>query len=81
MATALISGLANPPRAHIQIQVCDPNERARNHLEKTFDIPTFTEAGQQMAVSFDKPGYVVVGVRVADATGSETSVLPVEVML
>lgn len=44
MATALISGLANPPRAHLGIRVCDPNEQARAHLEKTFGVPTYTRA-------------------------------------
>ena len=44
MATALISGLVNPPRAHLSIRVCDPNESARNHLAGTFSVPTFTEA-------------------------------------
>lgn len=44
MATALISGLANPPRAHLKIRVCDPNEQARAHLQRTFDVSTFTEA-------------------------------------
>lgn len=43
MATALISGLVNPPRAHIQIRVCDPNDRARRHLEGTFGVPTFSD--------------------------------------
>ena len=45
MATALISGLANPPKAHLQIRVCDPNDQARNHLENTFGVPTYTDAG------------------------------------
>lgn len=44
MATALISGLVNPPRAHLAIRVCDPNESARIHLQKTFAVTTFTEA-------------------------------------
>jgi len=44
MATALISGLVNPPRAHISIRVCDPSEQAREHLETTFQVPTFTES-------------------------------------
>jgi len=45
MAAALISGLVNPPRAHLKIRVCDPNETARNHLEKTFGVPVFTDTG------------------------------------
>jgi len=44
MATALISGLVNPPRAHLAIRVCDPNRDARNHLKKTFGVDAFTEA-------------------------------------
>jgi len=44
MATALISGLVNPPRAHLKIRVCDHNGDARNHLEKTFGVVTYTEA-------------------------------------
>lgn len=44
MATALISGLVNPPRAHLEIRVCDPNPGARSHLEKTFGVLTFTDA-------------------------------------
>jgi len=43
MATALISGLVNPPRAHIQLRVSDPNESARRHLEDTFGAATYTE--------------------------------------
>jgi pyrroline-5-carboxylate reductase len=44
MASALISGLANPPRADRDIQVCDPSEEARGRLQATFRIPTFTDA-------------------------------------
>ena len=43
MATALISGLVNPPRAHIRLRVSDPNEQARRHLENTFGAATFTD--------------------------------------
>jgi pyrroline-5-carboxylate reductase len=43
MATALISGLVNPPRAHMKIRVCDPNDQARTHLENTFGVPTYTD--------------------------------------
>lgn len=46
MATALVSGLVNPPRAHISIRVCDPSEMARNHLERTFAVPTFDTAAR-----------------------------------
>jgi pyrroline-5-carboxylate reductase len=45
MATALITGLVNPPRAHLKIRVCDPSDHARHHLESTFGVPTFTDAG------------------------------------
>lgn len=44
MATALISGLVNPPRAHLKIRVCDPSGPAREHLESTFEVPTYTDA-------------------------------------
>lgn len=44
MATALVSGLVNPPRAHIDIRVCDPSEEARGHMERTFAVPTWPEA-------------------------------------
>jgi len=44
MATALISGLVNPPRAHLKIRVCDPNDAARKHLESTFGVPTYTDS-------------------------------------
>lgn len=44
MATALVSGLVNPPRAHLKIRVCDPNEKAREHLERTFAVPTFASS-------------------------------------
>lgn len=44
MASALISGLVNPPRAHIRIRVCDPDRRARKHLESTFSVPTYRDS-------------------------------------
>mgnify|MGYP001827543390 CR=1 FL=1 len=44
MATALISGLVNPPRAHLKIRVCDPTEMARSHLRDTFNVPTFVDS-------------------------------------
>lgn len=44
MATALIGGLVNPPRAHIHIRVSDPSEEARKHLETTFNVETFTDS-------------------------------------
>jgi pyrroline-5-carboxylate reductase len=43
MASALISGLANPPRSDLQIHVVDPDEAARNRLQTTFDLTAFTE--------------------------------------
>ena len=46
MATALISGLVNPPRAHIRLRVSDPNEQARRHLEDTFGAATYTDTVQ-----------------------------------
>jgi pyrroline-5-carboxylate reductase len=49
MATALITGLVNPPRTHISIRVCDPSQAAREHLEHTFQIPTYTEASEAVS--------------------------------
>jgi pyrroline-5-carboxylate reductase len=46
MATALIGGLVNPPRAHMKIRVCDPSEAARQHLEDTFGVPTYTDSAE-----------------------------------
>jgi pyrroline-5-carboxylate reductase len=46
MATALVSGLVNPPRAHLTIRVCDPNEKARRHLERTFAVATYSNAAE-----------------------------------
>lgn len=46
MATALISGLVNPPRAHIRIRVSDPSAAARKHLESTFNVETYTDSGE-----------------------------------
>jgi pyrroline-5-carboxylate reductase len=43
MASALISGLANPPRSDLQIHVVDPDEAARERLQTTFDLTAFTE--------------------------------------
>ena len=44
MATALVSGLANPPRAHLDLRVSDPDDNARRHLEKTFGIATYSDS-------------------------------------
>jgi len=43
MASALISGLANPPRSDLRIRVVDPSEEARTRLQTTFDLTTFTD--------------------------------------
>jgi pyrroline-5-carboxylate reductase len=43
MASALISGLANPPRSNLRIRVVDPNDEARERLEKTFDLSACTD--------------------------------------
>jgi pyrroline-5-carboxylate reductase len=59
MATALISGLANPPRAHLEIRVCDPNDNARAHLEKTFGVTTHTDAG----LAIDGANVIVLAVK------------------
>jgi pyrroline-5-carboxylate reductase len=44
MASALISGLANPPRSDLRIRVVEPSEPARRRLEDTFPLATFTDA-------------------------------------
>lgn len=44
MASALISGLANPPRSDLQIRVVEPSQAARKRLQATFDLDTFTDA-------------------------------------
>jgi pyrroline-5-carboxylate reductase len=59
MATALISGLANPPRAHLKIRVCDPREEARTHLENTFGVKTHTDAG----IAIDGADVIVLAVK------------------
>jgi pyrroline-5-carboxylate reductase len=43
MASALISGLANPPRSDLVIRVVDPDERARARLQATFEVSAFTD--------------------------------------
>ncbi len=59
MATALISGLVNPPRAHLQIRVCDPSDQARAHLENTFGVATFTDSG----ISIEGADVIVLAVK------------------
>lgn len=44
MASALISGLANPPRSDLRIRVVEPSEPARRRLEETFSLATYTDA-------------------------------------
>ena len=44
MASALISGLANPPRSDLRIRVVEPSKAARERLRATFDLTTFTDA-------------------------------------
>jgi pyrroline-5-carboxylate reductase len=44
MASALISGLANPPRSDLGIRVVDPCRSARERLQATFDVEPFTDA-------------------------------------
>jgi len=43
MASALISGLANPPRSDLQIRVVDPSDMARERLRSTFDLEVFDD--------------------------------------
>lgn len=59
MATALISGLVNPPRAHLEIRVCDPRDEARAHLEKTFGVMTHTDA----SIAIDEANVIVLAVK------------------
>lgn len=59
MATALVSGLVNPPRAHLSIRVCDPNKNARRHLERTFAVPTHSNA----ADAIDGADVIVLAVK------------------
>jgi pyrroline-5-carboxylate reductase len=44
MASALISGLANPPRSDLQMRVVDPSHEARTRLGTTFGLETFTDS-------------------------------------
>jgi pyrroline-5-carboxylate reductase len=44
MASALVSGLVNPHRAHLQIRVSDPNPEARKRLETTFGVETHSDS-------------------------------------
>jgi pyrroline-5-carboxylate reductase len=44
MASALISGLANPPRSDLRIRVVEPCATTRERLEATFDLTTYTDS-------------------------------------
>lgn len=44
MASALISGLANPPRSDLAIRVVDPSAAARERLQATFGVSAHTDA-------------------------------------
>lgn len=59
MATALISGLANPPRTDLKIRVCDPSDAARSHLSRTFGVETFTESPK----AIDRADVIVLAVK------------------
>jgi pyrroline-5-carboxylate reductase len=50
MASALISGLANPPRSDLHIRVVEPSEPARRRLEETFSLATFTDRDAARAI-------------------------------
>ena len=43
MASALISGLANPPRSDLSLRVVDPSDEARQRLEATFELTAYTD--------------------------------------
>jgi pyrroline-5-carboxylate reductase len=46
MATALISGLKKSARTHLSINVTDPNDDARNHLNATYGVRVFTDSAR-----------------------------------
>ena len=50
MASALISGLVNPPRADLHIRVVDPDDAARSRLQSTFDVSVFTDSQTLAAI-------------------------------
>ena len=75
MATALIGGLVNPPRAHMKIHVSDPDENARRHLESTFRIRTFTESTR----AIDGADVILLGVEGCVAERPFTGSVPGEV--
>lgn len=43
MASALISGLANPPRSDLRLRVVDPRDEARERLQATFELTAYTD--------------------------------------
>jgi pyrroline-5-carboxylate reductase len=43
MASALISGLANPPRSDLAMRVVDPSTEARERLQATFSVSAYTD--------------------------------------
>lgn len=49
MASALISGLANPPRSDLELRVVDPSSEARERLQSTFELSGFTDAVEAVA--------------------------------
>jgi len=49
MASALISGLANPPRSDLRIRVVEPCATTRERLEATFDLTTYTDSLEAIA--------------------------------
>jgi pyrroline-5-carboxylate reductase len=50
MASALISGLVNPPRADLCIRVVDPDDAARGRLHTTFGLPVFADTEATAAI-------------------------------
>ena len=50
MASALISGLVNPPRADLCIRVVDPDDAARGRLHTTFGLPVFADTEATTAI-------------------------------
>lgn len=59
MASALVSGLVNPHRAHLRIRVSDPDPGARERLASTFGI----ETGSDSCAAVDGANVIVLAVK------------------
>ena len=79
MASALISGLANPPRSDLLIRVVEPIAAARERLQATFDLTTFTDPvsaveGADVVLLAVKPQIMSVVLGELAGSGSDESV-------